>query len=153
MRTRRGSRFLVGNVRGKGLEAIGEASLALGAFRKAVYRQVDLLRWVAHLEKAVFGESGGEANLQDAAGSSLDTDDGESFISAVVLDIPGTEPVIHLADCGHPPPLLLRDGTVLPLEARQPAPPLGLTGFGPDGVEVESFPFREGTSCCCTRTG
>ncbi|MFG2818703.1 PP2C family protein-serine/threonine phosphatase [Kitasatospora sp. NPDC048365] len=144
VRTRQGSRFLIGDVRGKGLEAIGEASLALGAFRTAAYRQIDLPRLVAHLEKAVFGDPGGQGDPEDAAGSPSDTDAGESFITAVVLDIPDTEPVIHLADCGHPPPLLLRDGTVVSLESRQPAPPLGLTGFGPAGVEVESFPFREG---------
>ncbi|GAA4880717.1 PP2C family protein-serine/threonine phosphatase [Kitasatospora terrestris] len=144
VRTQQGSRFLVGDVRGKGLEAIGQASLALGAFRTAAYRQVDLPRLVAHLEKAVFGDPDGPGNPEDGAGSSPDTDDGESFITAVVLDIPDTEPVIRLADCGHPPPLLLRDGTVLPLESRQPAPPLGLTGLGPAGVEVEDFAFREG---------
>ncbi|MFD0345896.1 SpoIIE family protein phosphatase [Kitasatospora aburaviensis] len=51
VRTRHGSRFVIGDVRGKGLEAIGEASLVLGAFRTAAYRQVDLPRLVTHLEE------------------------------------------------------------------------------------------------------
>ncbi|MFE2916533.1 PP2C family protein-serine/threonine phosphatase [Kitasatospora indigofera] len=143
VRTRHGSRFLVGDVRGKGLEAIGEASLALGAFRTAAYRQVDLPRLIAHLEKAVFGDPDGPDPPEIGADSS-DSVDAESFITAVVLDIPDAEPVIHLVDCGHPPPLLLRDGRVVPLESRQPAPPLGLMGLGPAEAQVESFAFREG---------
>ncbi|GAA2745958.1 PP2C family protein-serine/threonine phosphatase [Kitasatospora cinereorecta] len=140
VRTRRGSRFLVGDVRGKGLEAIGEASLVLGAFRTAAYRQVDLPRLVSHLEKAVFGETGDSGDLAD---STVDADSAESFITAAVLDIPDTEPVIHIADCGHPPPLLLRAGRVTPLDVRRPAPPLGLTELAGAGIEVETFAFQE----------
>ncbi|MEW1913484.1 PP2C family protein-serine/threonine phosphatase [Kitasatospora sp. NPDC085895] len=143
VRTRWGSRFLVGDVRGKGLEAIGEASLVLGAFRTAAYRQVDLPRLVTHLEKAVFGDTGDTGTPADGAGGA-DADAGESFITAAVLDIPDTEPVIHLADCGHPPPLLLRDGRVTPLEFRRPAPPLGLTELAGSEIEVETFAFQEG---------
>ncbi|MEV8099604.1 PP2C family protein-serine/threonine phosphatase [Kitasatospora sp. NPDC085879] len=141
VRTRWGSRFVVGDVRGKGLEAIGEASLVLGAFRTAAYRQVDLPRLVTHLEKAVFGDPG---DTGDPADSTLDAEGGESFITAAVLDIPDTEPVIHLADCGHPPPLLLRAGRVTPLDVSRPAPPLGLTELAGSGVEVETFAFEEG---------
>ncbi|WP_431682195.1 PP2C family protein-serine/threonine phosphatase [Kitasatospora sp. KL5] len=142
VRTRWGSRFLIGDVRGKGLEAIGEASLVLGAFRTAAYRQVDLPLLVTHLEKAVFGDTD---NPGDPADETTDADGNESFITAVVLDIPDTEPVIRLADCGHPPPLLLRAGEVTPLDVSLPAPPLGLTELAAgSGVQVESFAFEEG---------
>ncbi|MEV6209472.1 PP2C family protein-serine/threonine phosphatase [Kitasatospora sp. NPDC051914] len=141
VRTRQGSRFLVGDVRGKGLEAIGEASLVLGAFRTAAYRQSDLPLLVTHLEKAVFGDTDDPG---DPADETVDADGNESFITAVVLDVPDTEPVIHLADCGHPPPLLLRAGEVTPLDVSLPAPPLGLTELVEPGVQVETFAFEEG---------
>ncbi|WNM44184.1 PP2C family protein-serine/threonine phosphatase [Kitasatospora sp. CM 4170] len=142
VRTRHGSRFVIGDVRGKGLEAIGEASLVLGAFRTAAYRQVDLPRLVTHLEGAVFG---GMGDTGDPADDTMGADGSESFITAAVLDVPDTEPVIHLADCGHPPPLLLRGGRVTPLDTSRPAPPLGLSELaGSSGVEVETFAFEEG---------
>ncbi|AUY53441.1 serine/threonine-protein phosphatase [Streptomyces sp. CB01881] len=142
VRTRQGSRFLIGDVRGKGLEAIGEASLVLGAFRTAAYRQVDLPVLVSHLEGAVFG---GLGETGDPAHDTADADDTESFITAAVLDIPDTEPVIRLADCGHPAPLLLRGDRVTPLDVSRPAPPLGLTELaGSSGLEVETFAFEPG---------
>lgn len=58
------------------------------------------------------------AYLEAAVSPDLDDsgDQGESFITAAVLEIPDEEPVLHLVSCGHPPPLLLlsRDGRAVP---------------------------------------
>ncbi|MFI9235376.1 PP2C family protein-serine/threonine phosphatase [Streptomyces sp. NPDC053079] len=138
-RTAHGTRLVIGDVRGKGLEAMGDAALVLGAFRAAAHRQAELPVLVADLEGAVSSDLG-------VPGASRDehADRGETFITAAVLDVPDLEPSLHLISCGHPPPLLLRDGRVTPLKVRQPAPPLGLIEFAPADIAVESYGFEPG---------
>ncbi|GAA2818737.1 hypothetical protein GCM10010505_49840 [Kitasatospora aburaviensis] len=79
----------------------------------------------------------------DGGGAAAD-DRGESFITAVILDIPDDGPVLRLIDCGHPPPLLLNADGITVLNARHPAPPLGLGELAPTTYEVEDFPFLPG---------
>ncbi|MEU9111330.1 PP2C family protein-serine/threonine phosphatase [Streptomyces sp. NPDC048483] len=138
-RTAQGTWIIIGDVRGKGVEAIGDAALVLGAFRAAAHRQAELPVLVAHLEGAVSSELTDPGTERQRR-----ADEGESFITAAVLDVPDTESVLCLVNCGHPPPLLLRDGRVKPLEASQPALPLGLTEFVRSDFAVESFPFEDG---------
>ncbi|RVU28106.1 serine/threonine-protein phosphatase [Streptomyces antnestii] len=137
-RTPSGTRLLIGDARGKGLDAISEASLVLGAFRAMARREPELPRLIGHLEAGV--DSGEEpADLTDAADH---TD--EAFVTALVLDIPDHEPQVRLVNCGHPPPLLLRDGQVIPLDTAEPSPPLGLSDVLFSEVTVETFPFDVG---------
>ncbi|WP_411103834.1 PP2C family protein-serine/threonine phosphatase [Streptomyces sp. cmx-4-9] len=131
-RTATATRLIIGDVRGKGLEAVGDAALALGAFRAAAHQESDLPRLVAYLEGAV------APDLDDPQ------DRGESFITAAVLEIPDREPALHLVSCGHPPPLLLRDGRAVPLVVDHPAPPLGLAGLLDSALAPESFGFAVG---------
>ncbi|MET7782521.1 PP2C family protein-serine/threonine phosphatase [Streptomyces sp. NPDC005388] len=108
-RTAKGTRIVIGDVRGKGLEAVGDAALLLGAFRAAAHRQADLSVLVAFLEGTV------SSDLDDPAAPEGEAEDrGESFITAAVLDVPDHEPALHMINCGHPPPLLLRGGQVSP---------------------------------------
>ena len=81
------------------------------------------------------------ASLEDREGREVAGDDEyerrrEEFVTAQFIDIPRG----HAADaessivcCGHPPPLLLRDGRATFLDAIPPAPPLGLLDLA-DGV-------------------
>ncbi|MFD7455673.1 MULTISPECIES: PP2C family protein-serine/threonine phosphatase [unclassified Streptomyces] len=140
VRTARGTRFIVGDVRGKGLAAIGDAALLLGAFRAAAHRQADLPSLVAWLEGTV------SSDLDDpgAAAPGTGKAPSEAFITAAVLDVPDETSVLHLINCGHPPPLLLSEGRVTPLEVRDPAPPLGLTAFQDSPFTVQDFAFRPG---------
>ncbi|MFC5662258.1 PP2C family protein-serine/threonine phosphatase [Kitasatospora misakiensis] len=71
-------------------------------------------------------------------------DSDESFITAVVLDIPDGGSMVRLVDCGHPPPLLLHGGEVTVLEPTRTAPPLGLGELAPAPYVVEEFPFLPG---------
>ncbi|MCP3820689.1 serine/threonine-protein phosphatase [Streptomyces sp. A3M-1-3] len=138
-RTASGTRLIIGDVRGKGLEAIGDAALLLGAFRGAAHRQADLPALMTYLEGTV------SSDLDDPAADGEESEDrGESFITAAVLDVPDTESVLHLISCGHPPPLLLRGGRATALEVRRPAPPLGLTSFAESAFAVETFAFAPG---------
>jgi serine phosphatase RsbU (regulator of sigma subunit) len=138
-RTEQGTRIVIGDVRGKGLEAVGDAALLLGAFRGAAHRQADLSALVDFLEGTV------SSDLDDPAAPKDATEDrGEAFITAAVMDIPDDEPMLHLINCGHPPPLLLRRGQVSLLEVRHPAPPLGLTEFVETDLSAEAFAFENG---------
>ncbi|MFC9881141.1 PP2C family protein-serine/threonine phosphatase [Streptomyces libani] len=73
----------------------------------------------------------------------IDTD--ETFATVILLDLPDRWPVVQTITCGHPPPLLLRDGRVRTLSAEWPALPVGLGGLpGAPDYEVEGFPFEPG---------
>lgn len=124
VRTALGTRIVIGDVRGKGLEAVGDAALLLGAFRGAAHRQADLAELVAFLEGTV------SSDLDDPVAPEDKPDDlGEAFVTAAVLDVRNDESALYLINCGHPPPLLLGEGRVRLLEVGLPAPPLGLTEF------------------------
>ncbi|MFF4297570.1 PP2C family protein-serine/threonine phosphatase [Streptomyces vinaceus] len=138
-RTPHGTRLIVGDVRGKGLEAVGDAALVLGAFRAAAHQEADLPTLVAYLEAAVAADPDGADGADEPA-----DDPGEAFTTAAVLDIPDREMTVRLISCGHPPPLLLRGGRVIPLEVDHPAPPLGLTRYVDTGFAPQSFSFEPG---------
>ncbi|GAA3395534.1 PP2C family protein-serine/threonine phosphatase [Streptomyces roseoviridis] len=143
-RTATGTRLLIGDARGKGLDAISEASLVLGAFRVTARREHDLPEVVGHLEEGVGSAEETEgAGTGSRAGRAAD-DPHEAFVTALVLDVPDHEPVVRLVNRGHPPPLLLRRGRVIPLETAHASPPLGLSDLLVPEVTVETFPFDVG---------
>jgi serine phosphatase RsbU (regulator of sigma subunit) len=133
---RGGSRVVIGDVRGKGLAAIGEASVVLGAFREGARRCDTLSDLVQAMEDSVSGD------LEDVADT--DADPGEHFVTALVLDLPDATPQGAMISCGHPPPLLLRDGRVTVLHSGTPTPPLGLGGLYAPGFQSDSFAFADG---------
>ncbi|MEU2671802.1 PP2C family protein-serine/threonine phosphatase [Streptomyces sp. NPDC007164] len=147
-RTMGGTRLIIGDVRGKGLAAIGEAASVLGAFHALSRQRWPLPELVAHLETSIAPDP----DEADAAHAGADGDgDGEddpdlaeSFVTAAVLDIPDDAAEIHLVSCGHPPPLLLRAGEVIPLDVRTPAPPLGLARLVITEHTAETFGFEAG---------
>ncbi|MGW1652714.1 PP2C family protein-serine/threonine phosphatase [Streptomyces atratus] len=113
------TRVVIGDVRGNGLAAIGEASLVLGAFREGAHRYDALPGLVTALGDSV------SRNLEDVADTEHDV--GEHFITCLVLEIPDDAlPDAEMINCGHPPPLLVHDQRVTVLHARQPLPPLGV---------------------------
>ncbi|MFF4453557.1 PP2C family protein-serine/threonine phosphatase [Streptomyces goshikiensis] len=138
-RTPHGTRLIIGDVRGKGLEAVGEAAIVLGAFRAAAHQEDDLPGLVAYLEAAVAADpDGGEGVGEDSAPP------GEGFTTAALIDIPDGGSTLQVVSCGHPPPLLLRGGRVIVLEVDHPAPPLGLTQFVESGFAAQTFAFEPG---------
>ncbi|MCF3961925.1 PP2C family protein-serine/threonine phosphatase [Streptomyces fuscigenes] len=139
-RTGDSTRLLIGDVRGKGLDSISDTTIMLGAFRAAAHRQASLSELVAYLEGSV------RWGLDEV--SEAESEFGERFVTAAVLDIPDDEPVLHLVTCGHPPPIVLSDGRATSLLVRRPAPPLGLGGLlgglGDTAYTAETFPFAYG---------
>lgn len=101
-----GVRMIIGDVRGKGLDAVRLASVVLGSYRHVAYERADLRAIVADLDRAVARSVGDE-----------------DFVTAALVEERGG--TLTIVNCGHPSPLLLRRGQVIPLEPPAPAPPLG----------------------------
>ncbi|MWA02028.1 SpoIIE family protein phosphatase [Actinomadura sp. LD22] len=105
------SRVLIGDVRGKGLGAIAEASVVLGAFREGA-RRYPLPALTAALQDSV------DRDLEGVADTEYDL--GEHFITALVLDVADDHPEVEMISCGHPPPLLLHGGRVTTVQRDPP---------------------------------
>jgi serine phosphatase RsbU (regulator of sigma subunit) len=131
------TRVVIGDVRGHGLAAIGEASLVLGAFREGAHRCATLPGLVAALGESV------SRNVEDVADTEHDA--GEHFITCLVLEIPDDAPsAAEMINCGHPPPLLVHDQRVTVLYARQPLPPLGVCEPPVEDDRTDPVPFTCG---------
>ncbi|MER5730360.1 PP2C family protein-serine/threonine phosphatase [Streptomyces sp. NPDC002138] len=132
------TRLLIGDVRGSGLGAISKTALLLGAFRAAAHRQATLPRLAVHLD-AAFRWDTSQWRPQ------TEQDTVEDFATALLIDIPDHEPVVHLISCGHPPPLILRGNRLIPLVPEANHLPIGFGGtFGIADYTVETFPFGPG---------
>ncbi|MFF3950670.1 PP2C family protein-serine/threonine phosphatase [Streptomyces sp. NPDC001902] len=139
VRTPGGTRLLIGDVRGKGLPAIGDASLLLGAFRSVAYRAPPLPAMYAHLEATVSWKAA------QGCAYGLDEDTAvESFITAILVDFPDDRPEVRILNCGHPSPYRLAADGLAPLDPTQPAPPIGLGLLQPSHPGVDTFPFAPG---------
>ncbi|MER5407561.1 PP2C family protein-serine/threonine phosphatase [Streptomyces sp. NPDC002769] len=122
-----GVRLIVGDVRGKGLPAVGTAALVLGVFREAAYDEPDLLAVVSRIERSLARNLGGD-----------------DFVTAVVAGY-GQAGHLEVVNCGHAPPLLVRaSGSVVPVEPNHPAPPLGLRALSGEVPSLQVLPFDDG---------
>lgn len=116
------TRFIVGDVRGKGLEAVEQAARVIRAFRQAAATKATLVETVHDMN----------SYLTPFLGQ-------EDFVTALLVDLTRPETIV-LTSCGHPPAILVRpDGSATFLE-----PPTGLPlGVGDDADE-ESYPWGPG---------
>ncbi|KIZ19628.1 PP2C family protein-serine/threonine phosphatase [Streptomyces natalensis] len=132
--TPHGVRLIVGDVRGKGLEAVEAAVVVIGAFREAAEQEATLEAVAGRLERALKREGGRRTGL----------DQHEGFTTAVLAEIPsGTRSVLRVLNRGHPAPLLLApDGGLCELIPATAALPLGLCDVAgwPDRVDETFFP-------------
>ncbi|WP_328923723.1 serine/threonine-protein phosphatase [Streptomyces sp. NBC_00190] len=129
-----GVRLLIGDVRGKGLSAVGAASAVISSFREAVYDEPDLRGVVHRLEASISRHS--------AAFPALDLP--ERFATALVAEIPHGGGRLRLLNCGHPPPLLVRSGEIRVVEPTTPSPPLNLASLIGDHYCVDTLIFAPG---------
>ncbi|WP_406204321.1 PP2C family protein-serine/threonine phosphatase [Streptomyces decoyicus] len=121
-----GVRLIVGDVRGKGLPAVGIAALVLGVFREAAYDEPDLLDVVHRIERSL--------------ARNLGPDD---FVTAVLAGHPESGRM-ELVNCGHAAPLLVHDAGVLPVEPVHPAPPLGLRALSGETPSLQDIALSDG---------
>ncbi|MGW2031125.1 PP2C family protein-serine/threonine phosphatase [Streptomyces argyrophylli] len=135
-RTGRATRILIGDVRGRGLPALEDASALLGAFREAAHQHETLPELAAALERSV------RRHLDEMA--ELAPDSAERFITALLAELPDGEETVRIVSCGHPPPLVNRRGPVTALRVARPAPPLGLAGSTAEEFPLATFAFAPG---------
>ncbi|WP_435879225.1 PP2C family protein-serine/threonine phosphatase [Streptomyces tuirus] len=125
--TPHGVRLIVGDVRGKGLPAVGTAALVLGVFREAAHDEPDLLAVVDRIERSL--------------ARNLGRDD---FVTAVVAGYP-REGQLEVVNCGHAPPLLVSaSGAITPVDPVYPAPPLGLRDLAGHAPGLHTLAFADG---------
>lgn len=106
-----GLRVLIGDVRGKGLDAVRMSAQVLAAFRERANDHSDPADLLDHLDRTV------ERCLESP----------EDFVTAVIVQI-AEDGRLVAANAGHPPPLVLAAGRVRPLHQPAARPPLGLGG-------------------------
>ncbi|MEV6649918.1 PP2C family protein-serine/threonine phosphatase [Streptomyces sp. NPDC051219] len=128
-----GVRLIVGDVRGKGLEAVEAVAIVIGAFREAAEQESTLEGVAQRLERALRRE-GTRRDSLDAV---------EGFTTAVLAEIPHDGGGLRLVNRGHPEPLrLYADGRVEALTPAETALPLGMGDLAgwPDRAEEHEFP-------------
>jgi serine phosphatase RsbU (regulator of sigma subunit) len=123
-----GIRLIIGDVRGKGLGAVEVAADIIGRFREVAHG-VGTLNEVAYRLDAGLSRRWGQY---------------EEFVTALLAEIDPDRGKLTILNCGHPPPLLISSsgGEVTVLDARAPAPPLGLLTLGSDAGAKEVYAFK-----------
>jgi phosphoserine phosphatase RsbU/P len=104
----KGVRIIVGDARGKGLEAVQMAATVLAAFRHAAVKEPSLTAVATDLDDVV------TAVAED-----------EDFVTALLAEF-HDDRTVTLLNCGHHPPLLLADHSRSLVDTGSPEPPLGL---------------------------
>jgi sigma-B regulation protein RsbU (phosphoserine phosphatase) len=104
-----GPRFIIGDVKGKGIDAVGRCAAVLAAFRELAFGEADLTR------------------LAEAMDARLSRDmEIEDFVTVILADFaPGQ---VRIVNCGHHPPVKLAAaaGRLQIMAPPQYEPPLGL---------------------------
>jgi sigma-B regulation protein RsbU (phosphoserine phosphatase) len=106
--TGHGIRMIIGDVRGKGLDAVRLAGRVLSEFRRSAVAMPAIEQVARELGKAI------GPHLSD-----------EDFVTAVLTQIAPTGELTTV-NCGHHPPLLSHGGDLQPLTGKKAALPLGL---------------------------
>jgi serine phosphatase RsbU (regulator of sigma subunit) len=121
-----GVRLIVGDARGKGLDAVQMAATVLAAFRRAAVLEPTLTDIASDLDSVVSAVAGDE-----------------DFVTAVLAEF-HDDSAVTVVNCGHHPPLLLTKSDAGRLvNTGEPEPPLGLhptpnpvTGDLPEGARL-----------------
>lgn len=134
--TSHGIRLIIGDVRGKGLDAVEMAADVLGMFREVAHEVYTLAEVARRLDA-------GLARRRPAH---------EDFVTAVLVEIDPEHGGLTIYNCGHPPPILLsRSGTggrprrtAALVEVPAPAPPLRLMSLGDCSGASRTVAFKPG---------
>ncbi|MET7527863.1 PP2C family protein-serine/threonine phosphatase [Streptomyces sp900116325] len=133
-----GVRMIIGDVRGKGLQAVASVSVAIGAFRQEAEYAPDLAALAVRMDDA----------LSRHAGRSLAGVSSEDFTTAVLAEVSAGGDVVRLVNRGHPAPYLVHNGQLIRLDPSAPQLPLGMglaevmppSGTGAPLTDVVSLP-------------
>jgi len=151
VRTQFGIRLIVGDARGKGLDAVEIAADVLGVFREVAHEVYTLAEVARRLDASLArrldtGQAGSRSH--------------EEFVTAVLAEIDPCAGSLTIYNCGHPPPILLSPGTpdsrkrhrsgngqatpVSTVDVSSPAPPLRLLPLGDCSGAGRTLPLRPG---------
>jgi hypothetical protein len=149
-RTQFGIRLIVGDVRGKGLDAVEIAADVLGVFREVAHEVYTLAEVARRID----------ASLARRPAAPL-----EEFVTAVLAEIDPAAGSLTIYNCGHPPPLVLSPGgngpsgnspgesdgqgparrlRVTPVNVPAPALPLRLMSLGDTSGAERTMPLQPG---------
>ena len=149
-RTQFGIRLIVGDVRGKGLDAVEIAADVLGVFREVAHEVYTLAEVARRID----------ASLARRPAAPL-----EEFVTAVLAEIDPAAGSLTIYNCGHPPPLVLSPGEknpaeqepgesdgqslarrlrVTPVDVPAPALPLRLMSLGDTSGAERTVPLQPG---------
>jgi serine phosphatase RsbU (regulator of sigma subunit) len=118
-----GVRVIVGDVRGKGLDAVQLAATVLASFRRASFLQESLSGVAADLDQVVTAVA-----------------EPEDFVTALLAEF-HDDGTVTMVNCGHPAPLLVPFGAPASLlDTGEPQLPLGLGS--PGRAVTLSWPAR-----------
>jgi serine phosphatase RsbU (regulator of sigma subunit) len=119
-RTQFGIRLIVGDVRGKGLDAVEIAADVLGVFREVAHEVYTLAEVARRID----------ASLARRPAAPL-----EEFVTAVLAEIDPAAGTLTVYNCGHPPPLVLSPGP-----GNQAGSGSQTAGDGPAGGDGQQLP-------------
>ncbi|MEU7301321.1 PP2C family protein-serine/threonine phosphatase [Streptomyces sp. NPDC007189] len=140
-----GTRLVIGDVRGKGLEAVGASATLLGAFRELAYQEPSLTKVAEQLDERARRRIAALDGTPDGPGP-----DGpgalfaERFATALLVEFPPGESVARIVHCGHPEPYVVHAGEARPYEPEQPGAPLGLGDLLAAQPPSQAVPFGPG---------
>jgi hypothetical protein len=126
-RTQFGIRLIVGDVRGKGLDAVEIAADVLGVFREVAHEVYTLAEVARRID----------ASLARRPAAPL-----EEFVTAVLAEIDPAAGSLTIYNCGHPPPLVLSPGDNSPGDHRPGDHRPGDDRPGEDGSAGQVAPRR-----------
>jgi hypothetical protein len=102
------ARWVIGDVKGKGIEAIRVTAAVLGAFREAAVRLPSLNQVAARMDERVSALAGEE-----------------DFVTVLIGQL-GPDGAVRLINCGHPAPMRLTTGSPAVMTTGWRSRPLGL---------------------------
>lgn len=137
-----GVRLLIGDVRGKGLPAVGAAAAVVSSFREAAYDEPDLRGIIHRLETSITRHSA-TFPAQDLP---------EHFATALLAEIPHGGGHVRLLNCGHPRRCSCIAGRSASWSPPPPRRPSTSRRSSETATASTPSPSPWATSCCSTPT-
>ena len=143
-----GTRVLIADVQGKGVQAVGTTLALMAAFRESAHRELELTDVAEALENAVLRHNAVSRSRGEP----------ERFVTALLLGFDGTDQV-RAVDCGHVTPFVVRPdapdtapgGSVSPVDFTDAGLPLGLAELSNEPRHLKRFTLpADATLFVCT---
>ncbi|WP_052230330.1 PP2C family protein-serine/threonine phosphatase [Streptomyces sp. CT34] len=125
-----GVRAIIGDVRGKGLQAVRTVADVLGCFREAAYAPGDLLAVASRMERRLVREA-------------AEIPDDELFVTAALIEYDAGAHRVTIINHGHVEPVLISGDEVTAL-CGPPALPLGLGRLAAERPSAHTHRFAPG---------